>query len=157
MSTDCENLLKKLLVLNPVKRGSLEVFPPLALLHLHSYLLSIQKSFCTAGRVQSSRKSLRFGAWLLCVMWRHIIAAVVNCERTVQFTVSSGGDSETLFITDQRVVLRNYLMKAFRNKKNGMCRSAVRNKTWLIYQNHYAPDSHCIHAIRHGCSLFSCA
>lgn len=25
MSTDCENLLKKLLVLNPVKRGSLEV------------------------------------------------------------------------------------------------------------------------------------
>lgn len=40
---------------------------------------------------------------------------------------------------------------------NGICRSAVRNKTWLIYQNHYAPDSHCIHAIRHGCSLFSCA
>ncbi|MEQ2188032.1 MAP microtubule affinity-regulating kinase 1, partial [Goodea atripinnis] len=27
MSTDCENLLKKLLVLNPVKRGSLEVWP----------------------------------------------------------------------------------------------------------------------------------
>ena len=25
MSTDCENLLKKLLVLNPIKRGSLEV------------------------------------------------------------------------------------------------------------------------------------
>lgn len=28
MSTDCENLLKKLLVLNPVKRGSLEVSVP---------------------------------------------------------------------------------------------------------------------------------
>lgn len=42
MSTDCENLLKKLLVLNPVKRGSLEVF---ALWRLHSYLPSIQKCF----------------------------------------------------------------------------------------------------------------
>jgi hypothetical protein len=29
MSTDCENLLKKLLVLNPVKRGSLEVIQAL--------------------------------------------------------------------------------------------------------------------------------
>lgn len=29
MSTDCENLLKKLLVLNPVKRGSLEVTRPM--------------------------------------------------------------------------------------------------------------------------------
>lgn len=28
MSTDCENLLKKLLVLNPIKRGSLEVSEP---------------------------------------------------------------------------------------------------------------------------------
>lgn len=32
MSTDCENLLKKLLVLNPVKRGSLEVRAPRSLL-----------------------------------------------------------------------------------------------------------------------------
>lgn len=37
MSTDCENLLKKLLVLNPVKRGSLEV--TLSLLQ-HQYFVS---------------------------------------------------------------------------------------------------------------------
>lgn len=48
MSTDCENLLKKLLVLNPVKRGSLEVFLPFALLHLQSFALH-SKICCTAA------------------------------------------------------------------------------------------------------------
>lgn len=42
MSTDCENLLKKFLVLNPAKRASLEV----CLSSLISYLTSLSNTHC---------------------------------------------------------------------------------------------------------------
>jgi MAP/microtubule affinity-regulating kinase len=45
MSTDCENLLKKFLVLNPAKRASLEVKYFLILLFLQKLILQFSGTF----------------------------------------------------------------------------------------------------------------
>lgn len=43
MSTDCENLLKKFLVLNPLKRASLEVRYIIYYIYVHFYVISYNK------------------------------------------------------------------------------------------------------------------
>lgn len=65
MSTDCENLLKKLLVLNPVKRGSLEVLPAFAVLRLCSSLPLRSETL-----LRSSRPAVKQGALMI---WSAIV------------------------------------------------------------------------------------
>lgn len=81
MSTDCENLLKKLLVLNPVKRGSLEVFTVVLLcIDVSLQLFALHSDNVSHSCLESPNG---FGARLLCVIQKHIIAAaVVNYEPT---------------------------------------------------------------------------
>lgn len=76
MSTDCENLLKKLLVLNPVKRGSLEVLGVLGAFR--------SEVFHAAANPQSEQTVLMISE-RGCVISRRVIAAVFNNEATEHF------------------------------------------------------------------------
>lgn len=61
MSTDCENLLKRFLVLNPAKRGTLEVslLNVLDISLLMLYILYFQSLFCVAGYIMLRNSQIK--------------------------------------------------------------------------------------------------